>query len=84
VTTEGKQDPAMLEERIVPIFAAVAEQASADWSAHYQYGLVLIQFGRFDDALVAFDAALALERRPEIESAIAGAQRMKVLATAPD
>jgi tetratricopeptide (TPR) repeat protein len=76
-STLGKQDPAMLEARIVPIFAAAAEQAPSDWSRRYEYGLVLAQFGRFDESLDALRAALALEPNSEIESAIAEVERMR-------
>jgi Flp pilus assembly protein TadD len=77
--TERKQTPAMLEERIVPIFESAARASPADWAAHFEYGLVLRQFGRFDEALEALHAALSLEPRPEIEAAIAEVGRMRAL-----
>jgi Flp pilus assembly protein TadD len=64
----------------VPIFAAAVEEAPGDATARYEYRLVLSQFGRFDEALVAFRTALAMEPRPEVESVIAEVERMKAFA----
>jgi tetratricopeptide (TPR) repeat protein len=78
--TEHRTDPTLLEERIVPIFRAAAERAPTDATARYQYGLVLAQFGRFDESLVALRGAYGVEPRPEIRAAVAEVERMRARA----
>jgi tetratricopeptide (TPR) repeat protein len=75
--TEHRTDPTLLEERIVPIFRSAAERSPADATARYQYGLVLAQFGRFDESLAALEEAYALDARPEIRAAAEEVERMR-------
>jgi tetratricopeptide (TPR) repeat protein len=81
VATATRSDPAVLEERIVPVFASVARTTPSDPRGHFEHGLVLAQFGRFQEALAALETARALDPRPEFELAITEVERMRSLST---
>jgi tetratricopeptide (TPR) repeat protein len=68
-----RSDPVMLEERIVPIFAAAA--GSGEPAPHYEHGLVLAQFGRFAEALGELELADPGGARPEVAAMIADVER---------
>lgn len=68
-----RSDPVMLEERILPIFAAAA--GAGEPAPHYEYGVVLAQFGRFADALAQLEQADPDGTRPEVAAAIADVER---------
>jgi tetratricopeptide (TPR) repeat protein len=74
-----RNDPALLEGRIVPVFAAAAAGAPGGALAHFQYGGVLAQFGRYDEALEALRIARAFGGGQEVEEAIAEVERMRLL-----
>lgn len=67
--TEKSRDPVLLEEEILPIFAALA--AGGDAQALYLYGLILAQYGRIDEARQALRAATAISAQPEMARALA-------------
>jgi tetratricopeptide (TPR) repeat protein len=65
-----RSEPAMMEEHIVPVFAAVAERGRNDARAQFDYALVLEQFGRFGEALSALRAAEASGGGAEVARAL--------------
>jgi tetratricopeptide (TPR) repeat protein len=69
-----RSDPVMLEERILPIFAAAAG-AGEGAAPHYDYGVVLAQFGRFGDALVQLAQADPGGTRPDVAAMIDDIER---------
>lgn len=72
--TEKSHDPVLLEEKIVPIFAALA--VGGEPQALYRYGLVLAQYGRLAEARQALRAATAISTQPEITRALAEVEAM--------
>lgn len=72
--TEEKRDPVLLEGEIVPIFAALA--AAGDPQALYRYGLVLVQYGRLNEARATLRTAVSISEKLEIVQALAEIEAM--------
>lgn len=68
-------DPVMLEKESIALFASVAAERPGDAFAQYSYGVVLRQFGRYNEALDVQNRALALGPSGSIEGEIAALKR---------
>ena len=75
--TADRWDPALLEERILPILREAAATRPDDAGAGYRYGAALAQYGHFDEALAALRAARSIGVLPEIDRAISDVERRR-------
>ncbi len=72
-----RADPVLLEPQILGMFRRLAEQDTPDFFAQYSYGVVLRQFGHFQEALVRQRIALGLDHgNPDAAREIANLQKI--------